>query len=231
MTDQGNPGTRYLDSHNSDFHAIQYMIEQAIGQMSKVQLVQITKVTATGAVAGVGKVSVSPLVKMQDALGNQHAHGAVNNLTYFRMQGGKDKAIIMDPKVGDVGIAIFADRDISAAKKNLQGWDGTKTASQAQSPAGSFRHHDMADGIFFGCTLGGTPTSYIQFGDDGSIIISPDAGVTVVTVKGNLVKVTISGVVLIAFSPNRVDLGCDVNQGTSNVLTVGGPLPKVWGKP
>src|SRR5665647_228612 len=174
MATDDKPTTLHLNSQTSDFNAHQFMIEQGLNRMSKVAIVQITKVTAKGEAAPTGVVSVVPLVKMQDALGNVHAHGAIHNLAYFRLQGGANKAIIMDPKVGDIGVAVFADRDISAAKKKNAAWDGTRSATDAQTPPGSFRKHDMADGMFFGCFLGGKPTCRIQFTDDDKIIFTPD---------------------------------------------------------
>jgi hypothetical protein len=38
---------------------------------------------------------------------------------YFRVQGGAD-AIIIDPKVGDLGIAVFCSRDITGVKRSKE---------------------------------------------------------------------------------------------------------------
>jgi hypothetical protein len=189
MADE-QPSTEFIESPASDFNTHQFLHDRGLNRTAKATIVQVTKVSTTGQVAPVGMVSVSPLVKMQDALGNVHAHSEMHNLPYFRMQGGADKAVILDPKVGDIGVAVFADRDISTAVKNNSGWDGTKKVSDAQSPPGSFRQHDMADGMFFGCFLGGSPTSYVQFQDNGSIAISPDAGTTSLLVEKNKVTIT-----------------------------------------
>ena len=206
MTDY--PGTLRLDSQTADFNAHQFMIDQGLSKISHATLVQVTNVSTKGEVGPVGTISMVPLAKMQDAMGNVHAHGELHNIPYFRMQGGKDKAIIMDPKVGDIGIAIFADRDISAVKKNNAAWDGTKKVTDAQSPPGSFRQHDMADGMFFGCTLGGKPTSYVQFQDDGTIVFSPDDGVTLVTVKAGKITLTVKKTKIV-LQDKRIDLGDD----------------------
>jgi hypothetical protein len=189
MADE-HPSTEFMESPAADFNTHQFLQDRGLNRTAKATLVQVTKVSTTGQVAPVGTVSVSPLVKMQDALGNVHPHSEMHNLPYFRMQGGADKAVILDPKVGDIGVAVFADRDISTAVKNNSGWDGTKKVSDAQAPPGSFRQHDMADGMFFGCFLGGKPKSYIQFKDDGSINMSPDEGTTSFLLEKNKATLT-----------------------------------------
>jgi len=227
MTDI-QPGTLHLDTQTSEFNAIHYMVEQAISRMSKVSLVQVTKASTTGQVAATGMVSLSPLVKMQDAMGNVHPHSEVHNIPYVRLQGGKDKAIIMDPKVGDIGLAIFADRDISSAKKNNAGWDGTKQISQTQAQPGSYRQHDFADGLYLGCVLGGAPTSYVQFKDDGSIVVSPDNGTTTLTMDhAGKVQVNVGGFKF-SIQSGRMDLNCDYNAGTAHVMSDAGPISNVW---
>jgi hypothetical protein len=210
MTD--HPGQRFLDSQTSDFHAQNYMIEEMLSRMSKATLASVQSVTTTGAVAAVGSVSLLPLVNMQDSYGNAHKHTAINNIPYFRYQGG-NKAIILDPKVGDIGVAVFADRDISSVKKNKK-----------QSNAGSFRRHDMADGLFFPCFLGATPTSYIQFQDDGTLVFSPDNGTTLITVKAGKITLTVSGTT-ITLQSGRVDLG---GLGGAGVQTAAGTSGTVF---
>ena len=247
MSDKEYPNTHSLESPTGDFHSHQFMVKQMLSRVSKAMMVQVTKVSTKGKVEGVGNVAVTPLVKMQDALGNTHAHGVMNNLPYYRMQGGKDKAIIMDPKVGDIGIAIFADRDHATVIKKNQGWDGTKQPKDTQQPPGSFRQHDAADGMYFGCFLGGKPTCYIDFTDDNKIVSSPDDGHTVVTLEKD--KITLSakdgnstvvvqptkikamvGSTPVVIQSGRVDLGDD--PAPLGVMLDGGIVSTiVFGKP
>lgn len=161
----GYPMQQTPFSGNTPETAIQFMIDQAIARISGAQLVKITKVSTQGQVGPVGKVSVQVLTKTMDGQGNTFSHGAIHNIPFFRLQGGSGKAVIMDPKVGDIGIAIFADRDISGVKKNKK-----------ESPPGSYRKHDMADGLYIGGFLGETPTCYIRFTDDNKIIASVGEG-------------------------------------------------------
>lgn len=215
MSSQDYPGQQLPISQNHEFNAQEFMIERLLAKISTASLVQVQKVTTTGAVAAVGQVDVLPLVNMVDGVGTNYQHGTVHNLAYFRLQGGS-KAIIMDPKVNDIGVAVYADRDISSVKKNKK-----------QSPPGSYRRFDMADGIFFPCVLGGSPTSYIQFQDDGTIVLSPDNGTTVVTIKAGKVQVKVSSM-LMTVSASRIDLGADAGAAPYQVETSGGPSTKVW---
>lgn len=214
------PGQHTPLTPTSPFNERHFHIERVLSRVSTATLAQVKKVTTTGQVAAVGQVDLLPLVNMQDGTGKQFKHQVVHNIPYFRLQGGS-KAVILDPKVGDNGVAVFADRDISAVKKNKK-----------QGPPGSWRRFDFADGLFFPCFLGESPTSYIQFQDDGTIVVSPDNGTTVVTIKGNKVTVAISGIVLFAITTNRVDVGCDALQGTNNIaLDGGGKIINAWGIP
>lgn len=152
-------------SANTDWTQIQFMIDQAIARIPGAQLVKVTKVSTQGQVGPVGSVSVQVLTKMMDGQGNTFSHGAVHNLPFFRLQGGGGKAVILDPKVGDIGVAVFAGRDISGVKRTKQ-----------EAPPGSYRRHDMADGLYIGGFLGEAPTCYIRFTDDDKIIASSGTG-------------------------------------------------------
>lgn len=147
-------------SGTSEYNSIWFMVDQMIKRISTATLVQVGSVTTTSDIAPIGNLSATPLVHMIDGANNVSKHGAINNLCYSRMQSG-NRAIIMDPSAGDIGLAVFADRDISAAKK-------TKKASQP----GSRRRFDVADGIYVMTVLSATtPNSYVRFRPDGTIIV------------------------------------------------------------
>lgn len=142
------------------YNADQFSIDQLKGQVSTATLVKVTKVSNTpGELKKVGTLSAQPLVNQVDGYGNATPHGVVHNLSYFRYGGGKN-AIIIDPEVGDIGVAVFCDRDISSVKAN-----------QGAANPGSRRRHDMADGIFFGIPVSAkgkeTPEQYVRFTADG----------------------------------------------------------------
>lgn len=145
------------------FEAISFLIRNILAGINTAKLVQVKAVTNSSGVAAVGFVDVQPLVAMLDGAGNAVPHGTIHRCPYLRMQGGAN-AIILDPQVGDIGVAVFADRDISAA-----------AANRAPSNPGSFRQFDAADGMYLGGLLNGVPTQYVQFNAAGITIDSPTA--------------------------------------------------------
>ncbi|WP_088158536.1 oxidoreductase [Achromobacter xylosoxidans] len=162
----GYPGLAQAGQGDSEFGALQFLISQALNRVSTATLVKVVSVTNSGGLSPVGFVDVQPLVNQLDGAGNAVPHGVLHRLPYFRLQGGAD-AVILDPKVGDIGMAAFANRDISLVK-----------TSKAQNNPGSWRSHDMADGLYFGGLLNGTPVQYVQFTASGINVVSP-AKVTV----------------------------------------------------
>lgn len=149
---QNNP-----TSDTSDFNSKSFLVSQMMRLISTATIVRVEKITNTGDVSAVGTMDVTPLVNMLDGRGVAYKHGTIKSIIYSRLQGGKN-AVILDPKVGDLGVAVFADRDTSSVRKNKK-----------QSNPGSGRRFDMADGIWVMTVLGDAPTSYIQFTDDGKI--------------------------------------------------------------
>jgi hypothetical protein len=128
-----------------------------------------------------GVVDVQPLVHQIDGKGGTTPHGIVHNLPYMRLQGGTS-AVIIDPSVGDIGLACIPTNDISKVKTTRQ-----------PSPPGSLRRNDHSDGLYIGGFLNATPTQYIKFDSSGITIHTPgnillEAGGDV-TIKGAHVNV------------------------------------------
>lgn len=140
-----------------------FLFQMMLGKVRTATLVKVVAVTNADSLAPVGYVDVQPLVNQVDGAQKAVPHGVVHNLPYFRLQGGAN-AIVMDPKVGDIGLAVFADRDISSVK-----------ATRARANPGSRRRFDMADGLYVGGFLSGAPQQVVQFTDSGINIISPNA--------------------------------------------------------
>ena len=183
--DKYYPGHHIPTTPASELNQRQFHMERVLSRVSSATLVQVKKVTNKGEVKEVGTVDVLPLVNMQDGFAKQFKHQVVHGIPYFRLQGGADKAVILDPKVNDIGVMVLADRDISKVKK-----------TKAQAPPGSWRRFDMADGLFFPCFLGGKPKCYVQFTDDLQVNISPDGGTTVFNIKAGTTTITSSKIVL-----------------------------------
>lgn len=174
--EDGFLGAANATAHGSPFNETMFLVLQALSGISTVKLVQVVAVTNSGGLSPVGFVDVQPLVNQLDGYDNAVDHGVVHNIPYFRLQGGTD-AVILDPKVGDIGMCGFCDRDISAVK-----------SSRAQANPGSKRRFDMADGLYIGGFLNGVPQQYVQFSSAGIALVSP----TKVTLQAPLVEVDAS---------------------------------------
>jgi len=146
-----------------EFNNIAFMVQQALGKMQTATLVRIESCTNSGSLSPVGYVDVTPLVNQLDGQGNPTPHVTIYNLPYFRLQGGAN-GVIIDPQKGDIGVAVFASRDISRVK-----------TTRKQGNPGSHRQYSFADGMYLGGMLNGAPTQYIQFSAAGIKIHSPTA--------------------------------------------------------
>lgn len=174
--ENGYLGQERQDSGTSDYNAQSFVIWQILRSISGARLVEVMAVTNAGSVTPVGFVDVRPLVNQLDGYSNATPHGTIYHLPYFRLQGGAN-AVILDPQVGDMGVAVIEDRDISSVKANL-----------GQANPGSKRIFDMADGLYFGGFLNGTPAQYFQFSTAGIAVVSP----TKITLQAPLVEVDAS---------------------------------------
>lgn len=163
-------------SGGSEFNAISFVFSQLLGRIATATLVQVKAVSNTGGVSPVGTVDIQPMVNQIDGGGNATPHGTIFSLPYFRLQGGTN-AVILDPQVGDIGVAVFASSDISVVQE-----------TKAVANPGSRRTFDWADGLYLGGFLNGTPTQFIQFVEGGGlsfkstgkITLTDGAGATVV---------------------------------------------------
>ncbi|WP_321905117.1 Gp138 family membrane-puncturing spike protein [Paraburkholderia tropica] len=160
-SNQGFVGQQPINAGGSDHNAQTFMVWSILARVRTMTLVKVVNVTNSGGISPVGFADLQPLVNQWDGAGNAEPHGVIYSCPYFRLQGGTN-AIIIDPSVGDIGWAGFADRDISSV-----------IANKAQSNPGSRRMFDMADAVYFGGMLNGTPTQYIAFSSSGIAIVSP----------------------------------------------------------
>lgn len=203
MSDMGYAGLQKPGDGQGEFSAMAFIIEQLMGRVSTATLVRIVSVTNSGGLSPVGFVDVQPLVNQVDGANNAMPHGIVHNLPYFRLQGGTD-AVIIDPKKGDIGIAVFASRDISAVK-----------ASKKQNNPGSGRMFDMADGLYIGGVLNGTPSQFIRFSGEGIEVVSPT-------------KITLSAPVIEMNADTSITATAPISTINSNT-TINGPLQQGTG--
>lgn len=173
---QGYSGQLGLSDPGSQFGVTSFIVEQLLGQVRTIVPVKVIAVTGGGVGAGPPTVDVQPLVKQMDGIGTATSHGNVLSLPVMRWKSGNG-SIIVDPVVGDIGIAAISDRDMSAV-----------VASGAESAPGSFRRFDLADGIYLGGILGSAPTQYIAFTSSGIQIKGGTIAITGnVTVTGSVI--------------------------------------------
>jgi hypothetical protein len=145
----------------SEQNEAQFIIRALLGDVRTSMPVKVVSVTNTGNVAAIGRVDIMPLVGQLDGDGQLIPHGTIYDVPYLRLQGGGN-AVIIDPVAGDIGIALFCDRDISAVK-----------ASKDSAHPGSLRKHDMSDAVYLGAILSASPTQYIRFSASGIEIVAP----------------------------------------------------------
>lgn len=124
----------------------------------------------------VGTVQVIPVVEDKQTGGVVVAQSPIYSVPYLRLQGGKS-AVILDPVVNDIGLCVFAERDITGFLQTLKA-----------GPAPTDRAHSSADGLYLGGFLNGAPTQWVKFlANAGGIDINTPGALTL---EGQTVSVT-----------------------------------------
>lgn len=157
----GYYGTQLATSRTSEYNAIDFVVRSILSGRAHVALVQVIAVTPGEGVKSLGTVDVQPMVNQLDADGAPLAHGVINGIPWLTLQAGPN-AVLLRPEVGDRGLCVFADRDISSVK-----------STREISNPGSYRQADMADGLYIGGFLNDDPTQWIKMDADGIVIHSP----------------------------------------------------------
>jgi hypothetical protein len=162
MTTSGFGAASFNDG-TGDFNAMDFIARMVLNGAATATIVQVKSV-------GTNTVCVQPLVNQVDGSGNATPHGIVNNIRFIQIQSGVS-AVIMPPTVGDIGLAVFADHDISSV-----------CATAGQANPGSYRRFDFADGIYVTaiCGLNAAPTQFIEMlSAAGGINITTPATATI----------------------------------------------------
>ena len=162
MSQQTNIINNLVPADNSsDIGRLNFIMTAAMSGLRTAMPVIVKAVTNSGGVSPIGYVNVQPLVSGMDGNKNLMPHGTIYNVPYMRIQGGSN-GIILDPVVGDIGIATVCDRDISTVKN-----------AKTVSAPGSTRKNDMSDMVYLMTIIGSAPTQYVQFNGSGITITSP----------------------------------------------------------
>ena len=157
---QAYAGQGDRQSGTSEWNRMNAAIRSVMNQMATMTLVKVLAVRER-------VVDIQPIVAQMDGAGNAVEHGTIHNVPVWRYQAGA-AAVIVDPLVGDVGMAVFAHSDISAAK-----------ATSGASPPGSKRRFDWADAVYLGGVFGSEPTTTITLSAADGVVISSNRPVTV----------------------------------------------------
>jgi len=208
----GVTGYQDVSDTASDLNAQAFLVDQIISRLATTTLVKVLAVSNSGGVEAVGTVDVQPMVHQVDGAGNPTPHGTITNVPYFRLQGGAD-AVILDPKVGDIGLCVFCSRDISQVKK-----------TKAPAAPASRRRYRWSDGLYVGGVLNGVPERYVRYSDDGieiktdKLVINAD-NVTL-DADGNL---GVKGEVTARVGASSVTLSGHRQTGVASGVATSGP--------
>jgi hypothetical protein len=172
MSDAGHPGWQGPFDESNLPAALTFMMRQMMAGNSHVALVLVKAVTASQTAGAPPKVDVQPMVAQVDQTGTATPHGIIRGIPCARLQAGAT-AIVIDPQVGDIGVMVCADRDITSA-----------LANQAPANPGSFRRFDWADGMYLFGVASVVPTSCAIAVNASGVTISGDNGN--LYVEGNL---------------------------------------------
>ena len=151
-----NPSTA-----SDKLEAMKFVIARELNKVNTVTLGKVLKCTNSGALSLVGYVDIQPIVNQMDSKDQGLAQPILYNVPYMRVQGGSN-AVIIDPKAGDIGICLFASRDISSIKN-----------TRKQGNPASLRTFSLSDGLYIGGVLNGEPSQYVRFSDSGIELVSP----------------------------------------------------------
>lgn len=152
-----------ISAFGSEMNSLDFFIRALIKTMVSTSIpVRVDAVERGGEGGAALYVDVTPMVTQTDAEGNSIPPVTIPHLPYFRYQHGT-AAIICDPKVGDLGLAVFAQQDCSRL-----------TGDTTPQAPGTFRCFDMSDGFYVGGFWGQVPKTFIHIEDEGTIhVVAP----------------------------------------------------------
>lgn len=192
-----------------------YVVQQLLSRIETSLPVRVVSVTTDGAVGLSGFVDAVPVVQMLDGDNNTVDHATIFRLPYCRVQGGEN-AIIIDPEVGDLGVAVFASRDIANVK-----------VARGDAPPGSYRQFDMADGMYLCGLLNKAPTQYVRFHSGGIEIHSPtEVKVTAPSIKAeaDALTATVTGAATLTAATATITASGAASVVGTTVAVTGGAV-------
>ena len=163
-----------------------FIIQSLIAGVHTCAIVEVVAVRPTS--GKVGFVDVIPMLLDTSTNNLVLEQTTIYNVPYMRYQGGSS-AVKLDPAPGDLGLAMFAEQDITNLKQ-----------TQGAGPPATDRMHSTADALYIGGVLNPDPTQYVEFlSNAGGInIVSPaaislQAGTSVNIQAGTTAHITAPG--------------------------------------
>lgn len=186
-----SPNTKYdapFEAQYDPDRAQEFIILRLIRRIHTATPVKVLAVHEGTGVAGT--VDVQPLILDQDTNGVVIPQTPAYGLPFLRMQGGRS-ALKIDPVVGDIGLAVFAERDTSNV---------VRTRKEGAAPTD--RTYSSADGFYLGGFLNVAALQYLAMDETGIALHTPDTlvieaqdGTTIVSptidVTGDLTATTL----------------------------------------
>jgi hypothetical protein len=172
----GTPYNSPFEAQFDEGRAQEFMILKLLRDLHTATIVQVQQVEPI--TASVGVVTVIPMILDTATNALVLDQSAIYQVPYFRLQGGSS-AVIIDPAVDDIGLAVFAEADITNV-----------VMTQKSGPPQTQRRHSSADGMYFGGFLNAAPTQWVKFLAGGGIDISTPGNLTL---EGENVTITSSG--------------------------------------
>ena len=165
----------------------------------------------------VGFVDIQLMIEQTNGQKKGNETAIVCNVPYIRIQGGTN-AVIIDPEINDLGVAIFSSRDITNFKE-----------ARRQTPPATWRKFSISDAIYIGGIRNQKPVQYIHFRNDGIEIYSPKrVHITTPTVLIDSDNTTINTSENTTINANNATIntsakttinangGCEINAETTN---------------
>lgn len=191
---------------SSPINALEFFVKSLISKTVYTAFpVTVTAVKRTGTGSGAGYVTVKPLLMPRNVEAQGIAVTTIPKLPYFRLQHGT-AAVVCDPKVGDIGLAVVAKQDIS----NVNGDNTPKV------PA-TFREFDRSDSFYIGGFWGPAPSTFIHIEDNGEITVEAPSSVVIktdsCTVNGKTIE--LNGSTSISLTSPQINLNGAISGGGS----------------
>lgn len=215
MAGEGYFGWQGLPDATGEANVTAFAVRQALNQVRTFVPVEVVKIKRDGGTGRAATVDLRITVNQTNGVGDKQEHTTIYNVPCARLQGGKN-GIVNDPVVGDKGVMVVMDRDISALKSN----------NGAVSNPGSKRTFDLSDGVYMGAFL--NPESleqYVAFTANGVIVA--DKNGNKVEMDSGGIRVTGNGATIEIVSAGLLKLGGNGGGSYAFVETVAGTSSSV----